>query len=76
VKATQLKEMTNEQLDGLIEERMRALRNFRIQLVTSAVENVRAVRETRRDVARIKTILRERELAAHPKSRKTSKKKD
>jgi large subunit ribosomal protein L29 len=75
VKATQLREMSNEQLDGLIEERMRALRNFRIQLVTSAVENVRAVRETRRDVARIKTILRERELAAHPEIRKTSKKK-
>lgn len=75
MKATQIREMTNEQLQELLEERMRALRNFRIQLVTSAVENVRAVRTTRRDVARIKTVLRERELAAHPETRKTIKQK-
>ena len=74
MKATQLREMTNEQLDELLEERMRALRNFRIQLVTSAVDNVRAVRATRHDVARIKTIKRERDLAAHPETRKPSKK--
>lgn len=75
MKASQMKEMSNEQLDELLEERMRSLRNFRIQLVTSAVENVRAVRHARKDVARIKTIQRERELAAHPETRKRTKKK-
>jgi ribosomal protein L29 len=35
-----------------------------MQLATGVVDNVRGAREARRDIARMKTILRERELAA------------
>mgnify|MGYP006293195349 CR=1 FL=1 len=38
--------------------------NFRLQLATGVVENCRRAREARRDIARIKTILKERELVA------------
>jgi len=36
--------------------------HFRMQLATGVVENCRRAREARRDIARIKTILKERDL--------------
>jgi len=63
VKAKDLREKTNEELAGLLGEREKDLVNFRLQQVTGTVENVRAAREARHDIARIKTVLRERELA-------------
>lgn len=62
MKATELRELTEDELRQQMQERSDALRNFRIQHATGAVENVRAARNARRDIARIKTILREREL--------------
>ncbi len=56
--------MTAEELDQRLRERADALMSFRMQQATGAVDNVRAARAARRDIARIKTILRQRELAA------------
>jgi large subunit ribosomal protein L29 len=56
--------MTTDELEQRLRERSQALLNFRMQLATSAVDNVRAARNARRDIARITTILRQRELAA------------
>ena len=64
MKAKELREQTNEELQQQLKERYDALMNFRIQMATGAVDNVRGARNARRDIARIKTILRERELAA------------
>jgi len=64
VKARELREMTDEALRGLLGERKADIMNFRLQLATSVVENVRLAREKRRDIARILTILREREQNA------------
>jgi len=64
VKAKDLREKTNEELLGLMAERERHLVEFRLQMVTGTVENVRTARDSRHDIARIKTVLRERELAA------------
>ena len=36
----------------------------RMQAVTGVVDNVRAPREARKDIARIKTVLRDREIKA------------
>ena len=63
MKANEIREMTGEELERLERERQNDLVNFRMQLATGVVENVRAAREARRDIARIKTVLRERELA-------------
>jgi len=64
VKANQLRDLSSDEL--LIRQRdgEKNLINFRLQLATGVVENVRLTRQTRREIARIKTILRERELAA------------
>jgi len=56
--------MTSDELDQRLRERMDSLMSFRLQQATGAVDNVRSARTARRDIARIKTILRQRELAA------------
>ncbi|HNT88212.1 MAG TPA: 50S ribosomal protein L29 [Candidatus Hydrogenedentes bacterium] len=68
MKANQLREMTGEQLQERLDKRQRDLLAHRIQATTEIVENVRVVREARREIARIKTVLRERELAAAKRS--------
>jgi large subunit ribosomal protein L29 len=62
LKAKELREKTNEALEQLLQDCRDDIVNFRFQLATGVVENVRRAREARRDIARIKTILREREL--------------
>lgn len=64
MRAKELREKTNEALLRLIEERQADIVNFRLQLATGVVENTRRAREARKDIARMKTILREREIAA------------
>jgi large subunit ribosomal protein L29 len=68
VKAKEIRDKSDRELHGLLEERTVALRNFRMQMVTGQVDNVRAARNARKDIARIKTVLRERELAATRKA--------
>jgi large subunit ribosomal protein L29 len=56
--------MTSDELDQRLRERTQSLVTFRMQHATGVVDNVRGARNARRDIARIKTILRQRELAA------------
>ncbi len=64
MKATDLRELTDDELRQRLRERTDDLFSYRMQLATGTVENVRATRNARHDIARIKTLLRERELAA------------
>ncbi len=48
-----------EQLDGLKKEQF----NLRFQAAQGALENTSRVREVRREIAQIRTILREKQLA-------------
>lgn len=64
MKAQDLKELSNIELQQRLQERAESLNAFQVQLATGVVDNVRAPRNARRDIARIKTILREREIAA------------
>jgi len=69
VKAKELRELEPAELEIQLKERGDALRNFRLQMATASVENSRSARNARRDLARIKTIMRERELAAQKKAK-------
>jgi large subunit ribosomal protein L29 len=64
VKATEFRDMTDDELASQLTKRSDDLISFRLQMATGVVDNVRAARNARRDIARIKTILRERELSA------------
>ena len=69
MKAKELRELDPNELGLKLRERAEALRNFHLQMATGAVENSRAARNARRDVARIKTIMRERQTAAQKKAK-------
>ncbi|HHV44256.1 MAG TPA: 50S ribosomal protein L29 [Firmicutes bacterium] len=62
MKAKELREMSNEELHRQLDELKEELFNLRFQLTIGQLDNPMRVRQVRKDIARIKTILREREL--------------
>ncbi|MEA4883220.1 MAG: 50S ribosomal protein L29 [Clostridia bacterium] len=62
MKGKEFKEMSSEdlgkELTGLKEE----LFNLRFQLATNQLENPHKIADVRRDIARVKTVMRQREL--------------
>ncbi len=62
MKARDIRELTNDELQQQLKERNEALWAFRMQMSSGVVDNVMGARNARRDIARIRTILREREL--------------
>ncbi len=62
--AQELRDKTPDQLrDQLVDLKKEAF-NLRFQAATGQIENTARVREVRRDVARVKTILNEKAAAA------------
>ncbi|MBA8827016.1 large subunit ribosomal protein L29 [Saccharopolyspora lacisalsi] len=62
VTATELRELGDEELVLKLRESKEELFNLRFQMATGQLENNRRLRVVRRDIARIYTIMREREL--------------
>ena len=54
--------MTSEELGRKLDDLKEELFNLRFQMVTAQLDNPMRIREVRRNIARVKTILREREL--------------
>ena len=59
MKAQQYREMSKDEIEGKLEELERHLFDLRSQAVTEKLENSKAIINARRDIARIKTIMRE-----------------
>ena len=59
MKAQQYREMNSEELKDKLDEMQRHLFDLRSQAVTEKLENSKALINVRRDIARIKTIMRE-----------------
>ncbi len=64
MKAEKLREMTDVELERKQEELEQQLVNLRFQLATRQIEKPTMLREVRREIARVRTILRERGMAA------------
>jgi large subunit ribosomal protein L29 len=62
--AKELREMTLNDLDQKLLESKHELFNLRFQLATGKQDNSARLGEVRREIARISTILREREIEA------------
>ena len=60
MKTQQYREMSPDELAVKLDELERHLFDLRSQSVTEKLENSRSVINTRRDIAKIKTIMRER----------------
>jgi len=63
MKATELRDMSPEELEGKLTELAQERFNLRFRSATEAIENPMRFRALRRDIARIQTILRERDGA-------------
>ena len=61
-KAAELRELDDEQLVTRLREAKEELFNLRFQSATGQLDNNRRLQVVRRDIARIYTILRSREL--------------
>lgn len=59
MKAQHYREMSQEELDSTLQELQRHLFDLRSQAVTEKLENSKAIANVKRDIARIKTIMRE-----------------
>jgi large subunit ribosomal protein L29 len=60
-KANQLREMSSEQLEFQMRETQQGLFKLRFQAATEKLDAPSSLRKLRREIARIKTVLRERE---------------
>jgi len=60
MKAQQYREMSRDELENTLQELQRQLFDLRSQAVTETLENSKTMVNVKRDIARIKTILREK----------------
>ncbi len=61
--AEELRELSEDELREKESELKRTLFNLRFQLAMGQQDNTAAIKETRRDIARVKTVLSERRKA-------------
>ena len=67
MKTNELKELMNKttaELDTDLKNKKSELFNLRFQLATGQLQNTSAIQRVKRDIARVKTIIRQRELKA------------
>ncbi len=64
MKANKIKEMTPQELNEKVVELKNELFNLRFQLATGQLENPMQIKAVKKDIARVKTILRQKEIEA------------
>lgn len=64
MKALELRELDAAELSEKLDEAKEELFNLRFQIATNQLDNTGRLREVRREVARISTVIREQEIAA------------
>lgn len=62
MKINKIKDMSSPELEKELTELKTELFKLRFSLATNGLENPLKIREVRKDIARVKTILRQREL--------------
>jgi large subunit ribosomal protein L29 len=62
MKAIEFRNLTSAEIERKVASYKEELFNLRFQLATGQLDNPTRIREVRKDIARAKTVLREREL--------------
>ena len=62
MKVTELRELATEDLQAKLADSKQELFNLRFQLAINQLENPKKIAEVKKTIARIKTIIHEREL--------------
>ena len=63
MKANEVRKLSSTELEGKLKDMKKDLFQLRLQHATNQLENPVKIAELKRDIARVKTILRENELA-------------
>ncbi len=72
MKAIDLRKMSNEELGEALSEAKEELFNLRFQIATNQLDNTTRMREVKKDIARIYTVIREQEIAEYHRQREGS----
>ena len=67
MKINKIKEMSSPELEKELNELKNELFKLRFSLATNGLDNPMKIKEVKKDIARIKTVLRERELKSDVK---------
>jgi large subunit ribosomal protein L29 len=62
MKANEVRNLSDVELEQKLKDFKAELFNLRFQLATGQLDNPMRIREVRRNIARLKTIMREREI--------------
>ena len=62
MKITDLREMTNDEISQKLYDNQEELFNLRFQKSMNRLENGNKIKEVKKDIARMKTLLTEREM--------------
>ncbi len=64
MKASEIREMTAEELNSKLSDLKAELFNLRFQLAINQLDNPTRISAVKKDIARVKTVIRENELGA------------
>ena len=64
MKAAEIRELSADDLQATLKEARAELFNLRFQMATSQLDNTARVKQVKKDIARIQTEMRARELSA------------
>ncbi|MDI6716499.1 MAG: 50S ribosomal protein L29 [Actinomycetota bacterium] len=62
MKAEKLRDLTDDELEEKLKQAKAELFNLRFQLATGQLDNPKRIKEVKKDIARIQTVRREREI--------------
>ncbi len=64
MKASEIRELTAEELNSKLRDLKAELFNLRFQLAINQLDNPMRISSVKKDIARVKTVIRENELSA------------
>ena len=64
MKANEIRDLATNEIELKVKSLKEELFNLRFQLATGQLENTARIREVRKAIARMKTVIREREISA------------
>ncbi|MEK4427471.1 50S ribosomal protein L29 [Solibacillus sp. FSL K6-1523] len=65
MKANEIRDLATAEIELKVKSLKEELFNLRFQLATGQLENTARIREVRKAIARMKTVIREREISAN-----------
>ena len=65
MRANEIKDLTTAEIEHKVKSLKEELFNLRFQLATGQLENTARIREVRKAIARMKTVIREREISVN-----------